>query len=268
MHTSNLVYPPFNATDSALEVFFLSPDPIAVVEKVSKTGKQYDQYQYRVQQLGYNTEAVLALQYADDVIKQIAVSRPGPQDLCKLVKREQINSKSGRMTERLFLILPQETHPAYAAPQEPLPVPNYNKPHNDPTLAPSTSPSSHNVQQPAKTLADKDAAQQAGMILKIVAPMSMPEMAVLRDPNASAGKKVDAMETLRSRARLMFTMHAEFIKIAHEVFSSPPEVSPPAIVAEAPLVFEPVPAPTVEDQPTYKLPHSQHEPINTDDLPF
>jgi hypothetical protein len=267
MHTSNLVYPPFNATDSALEVFFLSPDPIAVVEKVSKTGKQYDQYQYRIQQLGYNTESVLALQYADDVIKQIAVSRPGPQDLCKLVKREQINNKTSRMTERLFLILPQETHPSYAAPQATVPVANYNKPHNDHSIAPSHTPHVPGVQQQTKILGDHAAGQQAGMVLKILAWNSEAELAILRDKEKDEGAKLTAMNTLKSRARVLLTVHAELMKVAQEVFSSPPE-SLPSVAAVAPLLFEPVPPPTVEDMPTARIPNTEHQPIDLEGIPF
>lgn len=272
MPQSNLVYPPQDSSQSPLEFFFVSPDPVEVLEKYDRNNKPYKIYRYQIQLLGYTTISLLNIQFAKDVIKQIESSRPGPQDLCKLVRREHIG-KNRQVYHNLFLILPQETHPNYSEQEQapPQPVASYNKPHNDNSITPSSATRSvGNVPKTTKLIesfTEKDASIQAGMILKILVPQSVEELAMLRDKDANAGDKLNAMNTIKSRAALLMRLHNELTKVALDVFYSPPEATHTPVVV-APLVFEQAPSPTIEDAPTYKLPYQQASPINIDDLPF
>lgn len=272
MPQSNLIYPPRKASDSDLELFFLSPDPVEITIGTDKNGKQYETKFYRVKRVGHSSEGTLVLRYERDVIKTLATSRPGPADLCKVVCREQFNSKKGRVYDEQFLILPQETHPNYSdQEQKPLPpVASYNKPHNAHNTNPSR-PTPSTVSLPktttklTATFSEKDASIQAGMILKILVPESVVELGILRS-NASAGDKLDAMNTIKSRATLLMSIHNELTKIALDVFHSPPELAPQP--AETMLTFDQAPELTTEDAPTFKLPYQPENPINLDDIAF
>lgn len=261
---SKFIYPPFSPDSPDTEVFFQSPEP-SIQNKISKAGKSYKAFHYPVKEVGSSVISELVLsEYDRDTIRQIAASRPGPQDLVRFTYRSYIK-KDGSQGGGAVMILPQHTHPSYPEEQKPLPqVPNYNKPHVHSSTPVLPATASHTHTSPL-AITEKQAAITAGMILKIVVDSSTIEMATLRVKNSKPGERLDAHATIMDKARLLTKLHIDMVKVVQEVYNTP-GVPQYHTTEPAPLPQEP--SPTTEMNEFFEKQPQAGEPIDVNDIPF